>query len=488
MALFNFKKKTQNITLNKVGGEAYVMNPKLQLASLLLTSFAQDQYYRSAKQTFQELIELLPQVEPIFAAKAAVYARTQFGMRSITHVLAAELAAQLSGQPWAKDFYNKIIFRPDDMLEILAYFNTKSGKQLPNAMKKGFAKAFDRFDSYQLAKYRGENRAYKLVDVVNLVHPTPTDRNAEALKALVADTLRATQTWETKLTQAGQNAESDAEKTELKAAAWTELLQSNKLGYFALLRNLRNMLEQAPELTNTICQKLTNRTQIKKSLVLPFQYLTAMDALQEVASTISTKLVRQVQKALNEALELALDNVPTFAGRTLIVLDDSGSMTTVSGKKKPPIEIGAIFAAVLYQSNDADLMRFSDDASYVSKYFSDAPVSIAKQLIEGARSAGTNFHAIFQKANKAYDRVIILSDMQGWMSGNAPKAEFEKYKQRYKANPFIYSFDLQGYGSLQFPENKVFALAGFSDKIFDIMQLLETDRQALITAIEAIEL
>lgn len=466
------------------------MNPKLQLASLLLTSFAQDQFYRSSKQTFEELIALLPQVEPIFAAKAAVYARTKFGMRSITHVLAAELAAQLSGQPWAKDFYNKIVFRPDDMLEILAYFNTKGGKQLPNAMKKGFAKAFDRFDSYQLAKYRGENRAYKLVDVVNLVHPMPTDRNAEALKALVADTLRATQTWETKLTQAGQNAESDAEKTELKAAAWTELLQSNKLGYFALLRNLRNMLEQAPELTKTICQKLTDRTQIKKSLVLPFQYLTAMDALQEAAieKPIATKLIREVQKALNEALELALDNVPTFEGRTLIVLDDSGSMTTVSGKKKSPIEIGAIFAAVLYKSNDADLMRFSDDASYVSKYFSDAPMSIAKQLVESARSAGTNFHAIFQKANKRYDRVIILSDMQGWMGGNAPKAEFEKYKQRYKVTPFIYSFDLQGYGSLQFPENKVFALAGFSDKIFDIMQLLETDRQALITAIEAVEL
>lgn len=487
MALFNFKKAPKR-TLNKAGGEAYKVNPKLQLASLLLTSFAQDQFYRSAKQTFQELIQLLPKVEPIFAAKAAIYARTQFGMRSITHVLAAELAAHLSGQPWAKDFYNKIIFRPDDMLEILAYYESKGGKHLPNAMKKGFAKAFDRFDSYQLAKYRGENRAYKLVDVVNLVHPIPTDRNAEALKSLVADELRATQTWETKLTQAGQNAQSDTEKVELKAAAWAELLQSNKLGYFALLRNLRNILQQAPELTDTVCQKLVNRVAIKKSLVLPFQYLTAIDALQEAASALNTKQLRQMQKALNEALELSLDNVPTFAGRTLIVLDDSGSMTQHYLGKKPPIEIGAIFAAVLYKSNNADLMRFSDDASYVSKYFSDAAMSIAKQLVESARSAGTNFHAIFQKANKRYDRIIILSDMQGWMGGHAPKAAFENYKQLYKANPFIYSFDLQGYGSLQFPENKVFALAGFSDKVFDIMQLLETDRNALITAIEAVEL
>ena len=67
------------------------------------------------------------------------------------------------------------------MLEILAYFESKGGKHLPNAMKKGLAKAFDRFDSYQLAKYRGENRAYKLIDVVNLVHPKPTERNERAM-------------------------------------------------------------------------------------------------------------------------------------------------------------------------------------------------------------------------------------------------------------------------------------------------------------------
>lgn len=62
----------------------------------------------------------------------------------------------------------KIVFRPDDMMEIIAYYKAKSGKTLPNAMKKGFALAFDKFDGYQIAKYRGENKAVKLVDVVNL--------------------------------------------------------------------------------------------------------------------------------------------------------------------------------------------------------------------------------------------------------------------------------------------------------------------------------
>jgi hypothetical protein len=117
----------------------------------------------------------------------------------------------------------------------------------------------------------------------------------------------------------------------------------------------------------------------------------------------------------------------------------------------------------------------------------DTMAGIAERLVKNARSAGTNFHAVFQKANKTYDRIIILSDMQGWMQGGAPMTPFAEYCRKYRADPFVFSFDLQGYGSLQFPEQKVFALAGFSDKVFDIMQLLETDRLALIREIEKME-
>ena len=107
MALFNRKssrKKTEK-PINRAGGQAFVQSPKMHLASLLLTSFAQDQHYRSADDTFTEACQLLTKVDPLFAAKATIFARKEFGMRSISHVLAAELAAYVSGQIWAKDFY-----------------------------------------------------------------------------------------------------------------------------------------------------------------------------------------------------------------------------------------------------------------------------------------------------------------------------------------------------------------------------------------------
>jgi hypothetical protein len=101
---------------------------------------------------------------------------------------------------------------------------------------------------------------------------------------------------------------------------------------------------------------------------------------------------------------------------------------------------------------------------------------------------GTSFGSIFTTANKKYDRIFIFSDMQGWKSGGAPTRVFNSYKKKFDANPFVYSIDLAGYGTLMFPENNVFALSGFSEKLFDIMKVMEQDRKSLIKKIENIEL
>jgi len=104
------------------------------------------------------------------------------------------------------------------------------------------------------------------------------------------------------------------------------------------------------------------------------------------------------------------------------------------------------------------------------------------------KGGGTNFRDIFIKANKAYDNIIILSDMQGWIGYTSPSSEFNKYKQRFNCNTNIFSWDLAGYGTLQFPEKQVYCIAGFSDKAFDIINLLKMDKRALINEIKSISL
>lgn len=484
MALFNFKKKDGEKIVNLAGGEAFAMSPELELASLVLTSFAQEQFYRDQKGTFDDLTKAMSKCAPEFVAKIGIYARREFGMRSITHVLAAELAAGASGQAWAKIFYDKIINRPDDMLEIASYYKAKGGKNLPNAMKKGFASAFDRFDEYQLAKYRGENKVMKLVDLVNLVRPVPTAKNADGLKALVEGTLRNTDTWEAKLTEVGQKAESNEAKLDMKAAAWAELLGGNRLGYFALVRNLRNIVEQAPELTPSVCVQLVDEKRIRQSLVLPFRLVVAYKQL-----TDNTKEARQVRAALERAVDIACQNIPAL-DNTLVVVDNSGSMGMRMAKSEMVYaEMGALFGMALAKRSNADLMEFGDTARYIKYDLSDSAVQFSNKFQELNKVGhGTNFHAIFETAKKRYDRIVIFSDMQGWVNYNVPTSALVAYKKRMGANPYIYSFDLAGNGSLQFPERNVFAVAGFSEKVFDLMKILETDRQALVNKIKSIDL
>jgi hypothetical protein len=471
MSRFN-KAVAPTKTTNFAGGEAYGQSPELELISILLTSFANDTFYRKASDTFDRLKQLVGVTNKEFVAKAAVYARTKFGMRSITHVVASELAKHISGEKWAKDFYSAVIYRPDDMMEILSYHATNNGK-MPMSMKKGFAKAFDKFNKYELAKYRGESKGFKLVDIVNMVHPKPVEKNQEAINALVKGELKSFDTWETELTKAGQTAENEDHKDELKKEAWTKLINEKKIGYFALLRNLRNIIEQAPEVLPNALELLTTEALIKKSLVLPFRFTTAFEEIQKLNNGPQ---VRLALVALNKAVDISVSNVPKFDGDTLVVLDGSGSM---SGK---PAQIGSLFSAVLIKSNNADFIVFSDNAKYKNVNPMDSTITIANSI--KFASGGTDFHSIFRTANKPYKRIIILSDMQGWIGHNTPRVEFEKYKKTTGANPFIYSFDLNGLGSMQFPEQNVFALAGFSEKIFDIMQMLETDKKALINEIK----
>lgn len=255
------------------------------------------------------------------------------------------------------------------------------------------------------------------------------------------------------------------------------MIREKKIGYFALLRNLRNIIEQAPEVINEALETLVNEAMIKKSLVLPFRFLTAFE---EIVKLNDGKIVRSVLVALNKAVDIAINNVPKFDGDTLVVLDVSGSML---GK---PAQIGSLFASVLIKSNDADFMIFSDDAQYRNVNPMDSTITIAKS-IRFARG-GTNFRAIFQRANKKYDRVIILSDMQGWIGYETPIKEYNEWKKSTGANPFVYSFDLNSYGTMQFSEQNVFCIAGFSEKVFDVIKLMETDKKSLLNLIKSVKL
>lgn len=198
---------------------------------------------------------------------------------------------------------------------------------------------------------------------------------------------------------------------------------------------------------------------------------------------------------------MSVQNVPQLPGKTLVVVDHSGSMDSQNGQGKyTHFQIGALLGAAMAKAQGADFMYFGDIAKYYSINPADSTLTIVETLERlnqgygyGTPSGtnvghGTNFHSIFETADKAYDRIIILSDMQGWMNYNSPAGTLAKYEKKTGAKPHIYSIDLHGYGSLQFPQDRVFAMAGFSEKLFDLMPKLEADKNALVNDIEEVEI
>lgn len=504
MAKYN-KRTPGTRTVNLAGGEAFKVTPELEFAALCLTTFLKDQFYRSAAQTHRQMLGLMEQIrDKKFIAQTGIFARNEFGMRSVTHVIAGELPNLVKNEGWVKHAINKIVRRTDDITEIMAYWFHKNGKHkgggtpVPNSLKRGLSMSFDKFDGYQLAKYRAAGKEVSLVDVVNLVRPRPTEKNADALQALVTDDLRSATTWEAKISAAGQGAKDEKEVAQRKADAWESLVLSGKISYFALLRNLRNVSEQADKkVLDAALELLVDPKRIKGSLVLPFRYLTAYYTLMEAG------VPSRVIGAVSDAVNIALDNVPKFEGETLVILDRSGSMgggiQSLAGKSyywgrqdkgigSDPWDIGAMFAAALARTSNADVLLFSSDGQYVSINPRSDVFGIIESLERYRDGSGTDFKRMINKINKPYDRIVILSDEQGWVGYKAPTKELAAYKEKYKCSPAIYSFDLQGYGTLMFPERSVYTLAGWSDKAFDIMKMFGEDPNALINTIKRVQL
>jgi 60 kDa SS-A/Ro ribonucleoprotein len=467
-------------TTNLAGGPAFQPSAKLELVSTMLTSFVQDQYYRSSNDVLLRVGELLDRVEPLFAAKATLFARREFGMRSITHAVAAEVAKRVKGQPWTRRFFDRAVYRADDAVEILAYYLAKYGKPIPNALKKGLGAALSRQDAYALAKYRREGQPFTLVDVVNLVRPKATP----ALSQLMKGTLAPAETWEVKLTQAGQSEGDEEAVTEAKSAAWVDLVQGRKLKHLALLRNLRNIAEQAPAALDGALAQLVDPELVRKSLIFPFQVETAYRTIE--ASGLPPRDARKVMHALEQVVDLSLANVPRYEGESCVILDVSSSMTSNAGGA--PAKIGALFAAILAKAWNADIVTFDGSARYVQWDLSLPVLAISKAI--GFNGGDTRFDSALEliaRGKAKYARIVVLSDQQNWVSGYTAMQAYEKFCRATGSKPSVYSWDLAHQGTIQFPEDKVYCVAGWSDKVFGLFKALEQDRQALVNRIEAVE-
>lgn len=494
---FNFVNRTQKQTVNYEGEKAFVLTPQLELYTAVATAGLSDQFYEKADHKLQRIVELIRENDAAFVAKLAVYVREQMYLRSIPMVLTVELAKLHKGDDLVSRLTPRVVQRADEITELLAYYalaNKRKGTKQLNALskqlQKGLALAFNKFDEYQFAKYNRDAQV-KLRDALFLVHPKAKDEVQQVLFNKIArDELQTPYTWEVELSKLGQQKYDSVElKKEAFKAKWEELIFSNKLGYMALLRNLRNILEAevSKEALNKVCRYLSSANAVARSKQLPFRFLSAYRELK----VLKNGRVSKVLEALEEAVVHSAANITGYDEDTKVVIaaDVSGSMQTpVSIKSKVQnFDIGLMLAMLLQSRCENVITGMFGDKWKVINVPRKNVLANADEFHrrEGEVGYATNGYLVIQdllQRKKIVDKVMIFTDCQLWNSrGTASIADLWKQYKKVAPNAKIYFFDLAGYGNvpLNVMRDDVYLIAGWSDKVFDVLNAIENGSDAL---------
>jgi 60 kDa SS-A/Ro ribonucleoprotein len=381
------------------GAPARNISTELQLRrSVLACLLWEGQFYEDGVEIAGRIAELVPKVAAEKVAALAVEGREKMKLRHAPLLLVREMARHASHRGFVAETLARVIQRADEMAEFVAIYWKDGRVPLSAQVKKGLAAAFPKFDEYALAKY-DRGGPVKLRDVLFLAHAKPRDEaQAEVWKRLIAGELTAPDTWEVALS-------SGAEKRE----AWERLLREQKLGALALLRNLRNMREAGVE-EELVLSALGSMSTAR---VLPFRFLAA------------ARYAPQWEEALEHAMLKCVASQEKLAGKTIVLVDVSGSMIAPLSHRSEMQRTDAAYGlAVLLREIGEKVAVFS---------FSDALVEVPARRGFALRDAidasqrhnSTQLGQAVDELNRKHscDRLIVITDEQAHDKVPAPKGK-----------------------------------------------------------------
>lgn len=504
---YNAKLKELTTKKNYEGAKAYAMTPELELYTAVVTASLSDTFYEKQDERTDRIAQLIGKVSPEFVARLAVYTRNVMHLRSIPLLLLVELAKVHNGDNLVARAVEKTVLRADEIMELLMCYQwrnpssdprKKLGK-LSRQIQNGLQRAFNRFDEYQFAKYDRDNLEVKLRDALFLVHPKAKDEHQQAIfDKIVNRELEIPYTWETELSALGQQ---HFDSEELKQAAfrekWEELINSGKLGYMALMRNLRNMLQigVSPAEMQVVAGRLADAEQVARSRQLPFRYLAAYRELEKVNSAN----VAELMNALETAVKHSAANIDGFDENTRVLLacDVSGSMSTPISPRSTVrnYDIGIMLAMLLRNRCKQVVSGIFGNEWKAVNMPSDNILMASRQMERLCNSVGysTNGYKVIDwliENSMVMDKVMMFTDMQMWDSTGRYK-NFENSWKKYKKmapQAKLYLFDLVGYGQLPMRLTKpdVYLIAGWSDRVLDVLSAIDKGEDVLV-AINSID-
>ncbi len=378
------------------GAQARNISVELQLRrSVLACLLWEDQFYEDGVEIAGRSAELVPKVAAEKVAALAVEAREAMKLRHAPLLLVREMARHKTHRALVSETLARVIQRADELAEFVAIYWKDGRTPLSGQVKKGLAAAFPKFDEYQLAKY-DRGGPIKLRDVLFLCHAKPRDeKQAEVWKRLVAGALTTPDTWEVALS-------SGADKRE----AWERLLREQKLGALALLRNLRNMREAGVEESLL----LTSLAEMRMARVLPFRFLAA------------ARYAPQWEDALEQAMLKCVAGTEKLRGKTIVLVDVSGSMTAALSRRSEMQRTDAAYGlAVLLREigEKVAVYSFSDNLVQVP---ARRGFALRDAIDASQRHNSTQLGKAVEQLNRdeTCDRLIVITDEQAHDRVTAP--------------------------------------------------------------------
>ncbi|MBY0563583.1 MAG: TROVE domain-containing protein [Hyphomonadaceae bacterium] len=425
------------------GAKGRAFAPEQQLRRALMNCMLwEDQFYEDGVSIADRIGALVPKVKPEAVAAMAVEAREAMKLRHAPLLVVREMARHEGHKALVADTLERVIQRPDELTEFLAIYwadalgpmQQRKTRAVSAQAKKGLARAFAKFDAYQLAKYDRDG-AVRLRDVLFITHAKPKDAAQEKVwKQLIDGKLTAPDTWEVALS-------GGADKKE----TFERLIAENKLGALALLRNLRNMLHaKVPK--KAIAKALG---EMRTDRVLPYRFIAAAHHAPDL------------EAELEHAMFRAIEGHERLPGKTRLLVDVSGSMDApLSARSEMRRMDAACGLAVLAREigDDVEIFTFSND---VKKVPARRGFALRDAIVSSQPHGGTELGMAVREVDQKGVRLIVFTDEQSHDRVDAPKGV------GYMVNVASYQHGV-GEGDWR-------RVDGFSEKILD--WIIASERQ-----------
>ncbi|CAL9420620.1 hypothetical protein SUDANB15_01834 [Streptomyces sp. enrichment culture] len=456
---------------------------------------------------FAKLVRELAVTDPSWTAGLLGWLRGEGNLRTASIVGAAEyvkarLEAGATDGPSNRQVVDSVLRRPDEPGELLAYWTARYGRNIPKPVKRGVADAVRRlYGGRALLKYDTASKGYRFGDILNLVHAAPdpdkpwqgelfryaldrrhrpdtavppaSDRVLTAHRELMALPVEerravvAAPDGAERLAAAGITWEALAGWLQgpMDKAAWEAVIPS--MGAMALVRNLRNFdgAGVSDEVAARVAARIADPAEVARSRQFPFRYLAAYRHAPSLRWSYP----------LEQALGHSLANVPALPGRTLVLVDRSGSMfhSRMSDRSElTRADAAAVFGTALaLRAAKADLVEFGSTSKPVRFRRGE---SVLKVLDRFGDLGGTDTTEAVRRHYKGHDRVLIVTDEQYAHSRHGDPTE------QVPADVPVYTWNLAGYRAGHGPSGTAnrHTFGGLSDAAFRMVPLLEAGRNA----------